>query len=85
MKYWGCTECHHEWEGTDSKCDWCGGKGKVLEESTPFSRMVNDLSGLLGLFPNASKMTVEQKKKPLVCKCGYSPCHPEEHAGWKPD
>lgn len=43
MPYWGCTACHHEWEGSEGVCDWCGAKGKVLEEKTPLERMVEAL------------------------------------------
>lgn len=47
MPYWGCTECHHEWEGgrTEETCDWCEAPGKVLEEKTPFEKMLDDWSG----------------------------------------
>lgn len=53
MPYWGCTECHHEWEGSkdDSTCDWCDAPGRVLEEHTPLELMIRDMhnGGLKGL------------------------------------
>jgi len=44
MSYWHCTNCHHEWEGSKESnvCDWCGCSGYILEESTPFERMMED-------------------------------------------
>lgn len=29
-----CIKCHHEWESADEDniCDWCGSKGKIMEE-----------------------------------------------------
>lgn len=44
-----CNSCHHEWEGRpNSKCDWCGDSGHVLEEKTSFERFVEgDLKGFI--------------------------------------
>ena len=41
MPLFHCTECHHEWECVDkeSKCDWCGAPGKVLEDKTPMEKL----------------------------------------------
>jgi hypothetical protein len=49
MPYWGCTECHHEWEGREDTCDWCGYLGKILEEKTPLEKMMDGLPELLGI------------------------------------
>ena len=44
-----CDSCHHEWEaatareGEDPKCDWCGSKSYVLEETTPLKRMLDHI------------------------------------------
>lgn len=36
-----CKKCMHEWEGRKgSKCDWCGGKGYILQEETQFENFV---------------------------------------------
>lgn len=40
MKHWHCHDCHHEWDGGDPHCDWCGGQGFVLEEETQFARFM---------------------------------------------
>lgn len=44
MPYWGCSKCHHEWEGgsEDKVCDWCGGDGHVLEAETPLAKFLGD-------------------------------------------
>lgn len=44
MAYWHCKKCHHEWEGSKGNdiCDLCGSLGFVLEESTPFEKMMKD-------------------------------------------
>lgn len=44
-----CNSCHHEWEGRlNSKCDWCGDSGNVLEEKTSLERfMEGDLKGFI--------------------------------------
>lgn len=34
MKHWKCDDCHHEWDGSRTECDWCSGKGSVLAERT---------------------------------------------------
>jgi hypothetical protein len=41
MPLFHCTDCHHEWEGTDEdyKCEWCGEPGRILEEKTPLEKM----------------------------------------------
>jgi len=41
MPLFHCTSCHHEWESIDkeSKCDWCGAPGKVLEDKTPMEKV----------------------------------------------
>jgi len=45
VPYWGCTKCHHEWEGgrDDTVCDWCGAPGEVLEEKTPLEKMLAEM------------------------------------------
>ena len=49
MPFWGCTKCHHEWEGTidDDKCKWCKGNGKILESETPLESFVKSFDKLL--------------------------------------
>lgn len=37
MKHWKCRSCHHEWDGNDLKCDWCGGDGDVISEIPSFA------------------------------------------------
>ncbi len=40
--YLHCVKCHHEWEGQeDSKCDWCGAKGYILQRETVFEKFCN--------------------------------------------
>lgn len=55
MPYYGCTKCHHEFEGYPSdglkvendwsisvnnpECDWCGAPSKILEDKTPLETM----------------------------------------------
>jgi len=36
-----CSKCHHEWESVDkeSRCDWCGADGKVLEDKTSLEKV----------------------------------------------
>jgi len=54
-----CRNCMHEWEGkSDSKCAWCGCKGRILEEKTAFEKYVadmkevqKDIENLLHLIP----------------------------------
>ncbi len=45
MPYFGCTMCHHEWEGVaqHTVCDWCGSAGQVLEDETPLEKTVRRL------------------------------------------
>jgi len=47
-----CNSCHHEWEGRpNSKCDWCGSHGHILEDKTSFERFVEgDLKGFIERF-----------------------------------
>ena len=42
MPHVKCNKCHHEWDSVspESKCDWCGSDGKVLEEKTGFEKFV---------------------------------------------
>lgn len=43
MPLFHCTKCHHEWEGVkDEPCAWCQASGKVIDDSTPFARMIRD-------------------------------------------
>lgn len=46
MPHYGCTKCHHEWDGSvdDSVCDWCCAPGRVLEEHTPLELSIRDMS-----------------------------------------
>lgn len=32
MNLYLCDSCHHEWQGYDNACDWCGGTGEMLVE-----------------------------------------------------
>jgi len=47
MPLFHCVKCHHEWEGILEKnnpiCDWCGAHGYIIEEKTPFEKMIEDL------------------------------------------
>jgi len=43
MPLFKCKGCHHEWEGNDPKCDWCGGDSYVLEEKTSVEKLVDYL------------------------------------------
>ena len=45
MPHFKCSKCHHEWDSVfpDSKCDWCGEKGIVLEERTSFEKFVREV------------------------------------------
>jgi rubredoxin len=49
MPHFKCSKCHHEWDSIfpDSKCDWCGEKGKVLEEKTSFEEFVKTIPEFL--------------------------------------
>ena len=40
-----CTECHHEWEGDELLCDWCGAGGDIILEETQFEAFVKALFG----------------------------------------
>jgi len=57
MPLFKCTKCHHEWEGIGSSntCDWCGAKGRVLEEVTPLEKMIHDKNFLPTLIKLAKK------------------------------
>ena len=43
MPIYKCEVCHHEWEGHNPKCDWCGGDSYILEEKTPVEKLVDYL------------------------------------------
>jgi len=43
MPLFKCTKCHHEWEGNIDICDWCGAKGKIIEEKTPLEKSIEYL------------------------------------------
>jgi len=47
MPLWKCSECHHEWEGTNTKCGWCGNKGYQLQEKTSLENMIEDFCDCL--------------------------------------
>ena len=34
MPLFKCNSCDHEWEGTKDRCDWCGDKGRIIQEKT---------------------------------------------------
>ena len=36
--HWKCSECHHEWDGEENTCDWCGSKGRLLEKTSKKER-----------------------------------------------
>jgi hypothetical protein len=42
MPLWKCAECHHEYEGEASKCNWCGSEEtpRLLEAKTSLERML---------------------------------------------
>jgi len=40
-----CTKCHHEWEGHNGPCDWCGADGFVIQEKTAFETFVSRMLG----------------------------------------
>jgi len=49
MPYFHCDTCHHEWEGSkkDTKCDWCGSQGYILEDETPLEKAIKELPQIL--------------------------------------
>lgn len=65
MPLWLCNKCCHEWEGDRSSdvCDWCGSRGKVIEEETQLERFLGDgmfnqvLDGALTGLRVAAKLT----------------------------
>ena len=42
MPLWKCGECHHEYEGGASKCDWCGSEKtpKMLKAKTGLEQWI---------------------------------------------
>jgi len=33
-----CKSCHHEWDGNEQRCDWCGDQSTVIGNYNPFPR-----------------------------------------------
>lgn len=69
MPLFKCTKCHHEWEGVKSSniCDWCGSKGRILEDLTPLEKMIHDKNFLPTLKKLANKF---KKEKTKLCDYG---------------
>jgi hypothetical protein len=43
MPHFKCRDCHHEWDGTRSTCDWCFTPfAKKLETKTHFERFIDE-------------------------------------------
>lgn len=40
MPIWKCENCHHEWEGTFAKCDWCQSAGYLLKTDSELEEMI---------------------------------------------
>ena len=34
MPLYHCNKCHHEFEGKEAICDWCGAEGYILKKET---------------------------------------------------
>jgi Zn finger protein HypA/HybF involved in hydrogenase expression len=45
MPHLKCKKCQHEWDSvsSESKCEWCGSDGKVLEEETVFEKFAEEV------------------------------------------
>jgi formate dehydrogenase maturation protein FdhE len=43
MPLFKCSKCHHEWEGTVNKCDWCGSDGHILQEKTSLEMAIEEI------------------------------------------
>ena len=45
MPYFHCVECYCGWEGSKSciECNQCGSLGYILEETTPFEALLNQV------------------------------------------
>jgi rRNA maturation endonuclease Nob1 len=44
MPHLKCKNCQHEWDSNpESKCDWCGAEGVILEEETSFEKFVKEV------------------------------------------
>lgn len=58
---------------------------KLVGDSSP----VHDTVGFTCLCeehePTNQFGNLEKEWKRMICKCGYHPCRPEEHAGWSPE
>lgn len=44
MSEWHCRKCHHEWEGSERACDWCGADEPILlAEKTPLAILLEQM------------------------------------------
>ncbi len=45
MPWLHCSNCHHEYYGSDHKeiCDWCNSTGYIIEEKTSLETMCEDI------------------------------------------
>lgn len=65
MPLYKCSECHHEWEGSQGNCSWCKkGVGILLEEKTPLEESILKMLRTPGKFSIISKL-LEIEGKPL--------------------
>lgn len=35
-----CSKCHHEWEGHENICDWCGAEGYIIQKKSELEKFL---------------------------------------------